>query len=107
MARAGKSLLRSSGLRAAADDLGRGQKLRATAIRPCSGARFSFAARCLRRDGQRRTEARLCLFRERAGATKPPDKSNVVPLTAGQARRYTALLNRRHGPKVFALARPA
>jgi hypothetical protein len=31
MARAGKSLLRSSGLRVAADDLGRGQKLRAAA----------------------------------------------------------------------------
>src|SRR6266436_4773910 len=31
MARAGKSLPRSSGLRAAADDLGRGQKLRAAA----------------------------------------------------------------------------
>src|SRR5262249_62234227 len=31
MGRAGKSLLRSSGLRAAADDLGRGQKLRAAA----------------------------------------------------------------------------
>src|SRR6516165_3669970 len=31
MARAGKSLLRSSGLRASADDLGRGQKLRAAA----------------------------------------------------------------------------
>src|SRR5258708_32096808 len=31
MARAGKSRLRSSGLRAAADDLGRGQKLRAAA----------------------------------------------------------------------------
>src|SRR5215470_230128 len=31
MGRAGRSLLRSSGLRAAADDLGRGQKLRAAA----------------------------------------------------------------------------
>jgi hypothetical protein len=31
MGRAGKSRLRSSGLRAAADDLGRGQKLRAAA----------------------------------------------------------------------------
>src|SRR5258708_17668100 len=91
MARAGKSRLRSSGLRAAADDLGRGQKLRAAA-----GQGAALAGALPENLLTRRPQARHAPARFSFAAPAPPLTRSALSVRSGKRAQFARPLKNGH-----------
>src|SRR5262245_2738268 len=90
MESAGKSLLRSSGLRAAPDDLGRGQKLRAAA-----GQRAALAGAFPENLLKRRRDSTCAVQLARAALHRRAKRANVVAKEANIRERRMRLFSAR------------